>query len=202
MRRVVYLSGRIANCTYEEATEARVRARDELARRGWDSLDPMRGKEILSSLATIDEEKASELLGVTPTAIIQRDFDDVRRADALIVLSGDQPSWGTAYEWAIAHFLMHKPVVVVAPTSTTGGRETRAHPWCKQMSSYFAETVDEAIEFLDRWFDRGYTLDDRPITHDLSLPVKGSGSVVVNIPASTIPQVSSTIPQVSWPVVD
>ena len=164
MRRVVYLSGRIANCTYEQATAARNEAKAALAARGWDTLDPMRGKEILSSMKTIDEEQASKLLGVTPTAIIQRDFDDVRRADALIVLSGSEPSWGTAFEWAIAHFLMHKPVVTVAPTSTEGGRSTRAHPWCQQMTSYFAETVEEAIEFLDKWFDRGYVLDagDKP----------------------------------------
>lgn len=158
MRRVVYLSGRIANCTYDEATAARNQAKTELLARGWDSLDPMRGKEILSSLRTIDEERASDLLGVTPAAIIQRDFDDVRRADALLVLSGHEPSWGTAFEWCIAHFMMHKPVVVVAPTDTEGGRATRAHPWCKTMASYFAETVAEAIDFLDRWFDRGYSM--------------------------------------------
>ncbi|KKT77678.1 MAG: hypothetical protein UW73_C0014G0001, partial [Microgenomates group bacterium GW2011_GWB1_44_8] len=51
MRRVVYLSGGIANLSYEEATTARNEIKEKLAARGWDSLDPMRGKEILSSLA-------------------------------------------------------------------------------------------------------------------------------------------------------
>jgi len=158
MRRVVYLSGGIANLSYEEATKARNEAKLELARRGWDSLDPMRGKEILSSLGTMDEKKATELLGVTPAAIIQRDFDDVRRADALLVLSGNKASWGTAFEWAIAEFVYKKPVVVVCDKDST----TRDHPWCKQMASYFAETVEEAIAFLDEWFDRGYILDSLP----------------------------------------
>lgn len=155
MRRVVYLSGGIANLSYAEATIARNEAKLRLAARGWDSLDPMRGKEILSSLGTMDEKKATDLLGVTPAAIIQRDFDDVRRADALLVLSGDRPSWGTAFEWAIAEFLYKKPVIVICAKDST----TRDHPWCKQMASYFAETVEEAIEFLDKWFDRGYVLD-------------------------------------------
>jgi hypothetical protein len=157
MRRVVYLSGGIAGLTYEEATVARNLAKQQLADRGWDSLDPMRGKEILSSLKEIDEKEATRLLGVTPAAIIQRDFDDVRRADAVLVLSGDRASWGTAFEWAIAHFLLHKPIVVVCGRNSP----TRYHPWCAQMAAYFAETVDEAIDFLDRWFSRGYVLEAR-----------------------------------------
>lgn len=161
MRRVVYLSGGIANLSYEEATAARNESKAKLAERGWDSLDPMRGKEILSSLATMDEKKASDMLGVTPTAILQRDYDDVRRADALLVLSGDRASWGTAFEWAIAHFELRKPVVVVCAKDSP----TRDHPWCKQMTSYFAETVDEAIEFLDKWFDRGYSLPEEKIAY-------------------------------------
>jgi len=158
MRRVVYLSGGIANLSYEEATTARNEIKEKLATRGWDSLDPMRGKEILSSLATMDEKKASDLLGVTASAIVQRDFDDVRRADALLVLSGNKPSWGTAFEWAITEFLYRKPVIVVCDKDSP----TRDHPWCKLMTAYFAETLDEAVEFLNRWFDRGYILPETP----------------------------------------
>lgn len=143
MRRVIYLSGTIANLTYEEATSARNQTKELLAARGWDVLDPMRGKEILSTMKVIDEDQAKELLGgVTDAAIVQRDFDDVRRADAIIVLSGDKPSWGTAFEWSMAHFLFQKPVVVVCAANST----TRAHPWCKSMASYFAETVEEAVD--------------------------------------------------------
>lgn len=156
MRRVIYLSGTIANLTYDEATAKRNETTRRLTEKGWDVLDPMRGKEILSTLAIIDETKSKELLGgVTDAAIVQRDYDDVRRADAIIVLSGDKPSWGTAFEWAMAHFLFQKPVVVVASKDSP----TRDHPWCKSMSSYFAETVEEAVEFIDRWLDRGYKLD-------------------------------------------
>ncbi len=157
MRRVVYLSGTIANLTYKEAVEKRNEATKLLLDKGWDVLDPMRGKEILSTLAVLDEKESRKLLGdVNDAAIVQRDFDDVRRSDALIVLSGDKASWGTAFEWAIAEFVFRKPVVVVAAKDSP----TRDHPWCKHMASYFAETVEEAIDFLATWFDRGYKLED------------------------------------------
>ncbi len=154
MRRVVYLGGRIANLTYEEATAARNEIKQKLAALGWDTLDPMRGKEILSSLSTMDEKKATELLGVTSTAIRQRDEDDVHRADVLLVLSGNTPSWGTAFEWEMAYG-MKKPIVVICGKDSP----TRDHPWCKIMTSYFAETSDEAVEFINKWLDRGYLLD-------------------------------------------
>jgi nucleoside 2-deoxyribosyltransferase len=157
MRRVVYLSGRIAGLTYDEAVAKRDAATKMLNERNWDVLDPMRGKEILSTLAVIDEVESKKLLGgATDAAIVQRDFDDVRRADAIIVLSGDEPSWGTAYEWAIAHFHFQKPVVVVCSKDSP----TRIHPWCLSMSSGFFETVEEAILFIDTWLDRGYQLEE------------------------------------------
>ena len=153
-RRVAYLSGGIAGLSYEDAISTRNAIKAELAEIGWDSLDPMRAKEVLSSLDTIDERSAKALLGVTDAAIVQRDYDDLRRADILLVLSGDRPSWGTAMEWAIAHFQLHKPVVVIcAPDSPT-----REHPWCKTMTSYFASNIMDAVDFIDRWLDRQYVL--------------------------------------------
>ncbi len=155
-RRVAYLSGSIAGLTYEAATEQRAKATELFRACGWDVLDPMRGKEILSSLKTIDESRSLELLGgLTPQAIVQRDFDDLRRADVMLVLSGEMASWGTAFEWAVAHFMLHKPIVVVVPQ----GAKTRDHPWCKSMAAKFAETVEEAVDFINTWFDRGYGLD-------------------------------------------
>lgn len=154
-RKVAYLGGTIAGLSYEDATSRRNAIKVQLAQCGWDTLDPMRGKEILSSLDVIDEKQATRLLGVTDAAIIERDYDDLRRADVLLVLSGDKPSWGTAFEWSIAHFQMHKPVVVICGANSPA----RDHPWCKLMCSGFFETVEEAVTFLDTWLDRGYMLD-------------------------------------------
>lgn len=123
-----------------------------LLARGWDVLDPLRGREVLSTLKIpMDGPETTALLGVTDAALIQRDEDDVRRADVILVLSGDHPSWGTAFEWCEAAVLYRKPVVVV-------GKVYSQHPWCRHYASYFAADVEEAVKFLDSFLDRGYRL--------------------------------------------
>lgn len=154
MRRCVYLAGAIAGRTWEEASRDRDLAKRLLTAAGWDVLDPLRGKEILTTMDTIDERRAAELLGVTPEAIVSRDRDDIRRADVVLILSGDTPSYGTLFEWEFAHSL-GKPVVVVASSP-----EVRSHPWCRTMASYFASTVEDGVRFIIEWLERGYALDD------------------------------------------
>lgn len=156
MRRTVYLSGRIGGLTYEEASKARNHAAALLLRTGWDILDPMRGYEILSTLKVIEEgSQVKSMLGVTDAAILQRDKDDVRRADVLLIFSGNQASWGTAFEWELA-FELGKPIVVICDEDSP----TREHPWCRQMASGFFANVEDAIEFINKWFDRGYRLEE------------------------------------------
>jgi len=155
-RRVAYLAGSIGGLTYEEATSTRNAVKEQLAEIGWDTLDPMRAKEILSTAGPINEREAKMLLGgVQNGAIIERDVDDVRRSDIILILSGDHASWGSAFEWSLAHFMFRKPVIVLAPK----GSLAREHPWCQNMCSYFAETVEEMVDFIDRWYDRGYVLE-------------------------------------------
>ena len=154
-RRVVYLSGRIGGLTYEEASASRNEAARLLHAAGWDTLDPMRGYEILSTLdeKPIKDDDTKRLLGVTDQAILQRDEDDVRRSDVILIFSGDTPTWGTAFEWQMAYTLK-KPIVVIASKDAV----SRGHPWCRSMASYFAETVEEAVQFITEWLDRGYSL--------------------------------------------
>lgn len=154
MRRIVYLSGSIGGLSYEEASGPRDYATSLLLKRGWDVLDPMRGYQILSTLETIEEgEQVQKLLGVTDTAITQRDRDDIRRSDVLLVFSGDRATWGTAFEWEYAVGLSKPIVVICSPDSPT-----RKHPWCRTMCCAFVSNVDEAVDFIDRWLDRGYQL--------------------------------------------
>jgi len=155
MRRAVYLSGTIGGLSYDEAASPRDYATNLLLKNGWDVLSPMRGYEILSTLETIEEgDVVQKLLGVTDLAITQRDRDDIRRSDVLLVFSGDQSSWGTSFEWEFAATALGKPVVVICSKDSP----TRLHPWCRTMCSYFAETIDEAVDFIVRWLDRGYQL--------------------------------------------
>lgn len=155
-RRVVYLAGSIGGLNYEQASAPRDAATNRLLKLGWDVLDPLRGYEILSTLETIEEgELVQGMLGVTDTAITQRDRDDIRRSDVLMILSGNKATWGTGFEWEFA-FNLGKPVVVVCEEDS----KTRIHPWCRTMCSGFFTTVEEAVDFLDKWLDRGYQLGD------------------------------------------
>jgi nucleoside 2-deoxyribosyltransferase len=152
MRRVVYLSGNLSGRMFSAAAKERHAATLLLLERGWDVLDPLRGREILSTLATpMDGPEQERLLGATATALVQRDEDDIARADVVMILTGNHPSWGTAFEWYLAARVLHKPVVVV-------GTRHKDHPWCKHYAGYFAETIEEAVEFLDSFLDRGYRL--------------------------------------------
>ena len=153
-RRTVYLAGSISGLTYEQATAARNEATQLLLDAGWDVLNPMRGYEILSTLEVIGEGESKELLGVTDTAITQRDRDDIRRSDVLLVFSGDNPTWGTSFEWEFAATNLGKPVVVICSKDSP----TREHPWCRVMCSGFFETVETAVDFIATWLDRGYRL--------------------------------------------
>lgn len=157
-RKVVYLCGTIGGLTYAEASDPRKDAAKKLNAIGYDTLDPLRGAEILSTLGDqeIAEGLGAQLIGVTATAITQRDRDDIRRADVLLIFSGNKASWGSAFEWEFAYTL-GKPIVVICDKDSP----TREHPWAKTMCSYFAETIDEAVEFIDRWLDRCYQLGER-----------------------------------------
>ena len=157
-RRTVYLAGTISGLTYGQASGPRDYAANLLLKRGWDVLDPMRGYQILSTLGDTpisEGQEVKSMLGITDTAITQRDRDDIRRSDVLLVFSGNAATWGTGFEWEFA-FNLGKPIVIICDEDSP----TRNHPWCRTMCSGFVSSVDEAVEFIDRWLDRGYQLGD------------------------------------------
>lgn len=112
---VVYLAGPISGLSYTEAQAWKhpfYSMLDDVVT----FRDPMRGKEILASMAVI--QKSYEQLGPLFTAqgIGSRDMGDVRSADAVLayVYPGIPVSAGMLIEigWATA---WNKPVVVFAP---------------------------------------------------------------------------------------
>jgi len=152
MRRCVYLSGRIEALKYAEAIRDRNTATELLVARKWDVLDPCRGG--------VENPKDGGFLdgGMTSgqnldAAIIFRDLDDIRRADVVLVLTASEASWGTGMEWSYAAIALGKPVVAVDPD-----RKGRNHPWLRHHCLFFADTIEEAVEWIDRFLDRGYRL--------------------------------------------
>lgn len=144
---LVYLAGGIAGLPGVQATDWRLNAADLLLERGIETLDPMRAKQALSGQARISTDfhtYADRGAFFTSRGIMTRDFNDVRRCDALLVnlLGLEKPSLGTIMELAWAYALQ-KPAVVAIEAS---GNPHDNHPMIHEAMPFRVTTLDEAID--------------------------------------------------------
>lgn len=144
---VVYLAGGIAGLRGWDATDWRIQAARDLRERGLDPLDPMRSKKVLAGQAHIstdfhDYEKHGAFF--TSRGIMTRDFNDVKRADALLVnlLGLEKPSLGTIMELAWAYALQ-KPAVVAIEAA---GNPHDGHPMIHEAMPFRVTSLHEAID--------------------------------------------------------
>lgn len=112
---MVYLAGPISGLTYNDSTDWREKVARVLAP-DFTVFSPMRGKESLAAEGVILDGSTTKYEDpmLTDAAIFKRDFNDVWRADLLLInlLGATVPSQGTCFEMAWA-YLLHKPVVLV-----------------------------------------------------------------------------------------
>lgn len=147
MRPLVYLAGGIAGLSGWDAIEWREEATKALFDRQIETLSPMRAKHNLLTKRTISPNyRDYDFFGpfFTSRGIMARDFNDVKRADALLVnlLGLTQPSLGTIMELAWA-YAMQKPAVVAIEKS---GNPHDNHPMIHEATAFRVETLDEAID--------------------------------------------------------
>jgi hypothetical protein len=136
----VYLAGRIANLTYDEAVSSRDLMIDKLGMVGIKCRTPMRGKQHLkNSKITASAFKN----GISIQECIQRDLNDINKVDAVVILTGDDASWGTAGEFYYATWIAHKPTVVIA-TNHVGG-------WMEYYATRIVPDFDGVVEVLKNW---------------------------------------------------
>ncbi len=117
---IVYLAGAIAGTNYKDATDWRTEAAAVLKDSyGIKTLDPLRAKESLKECnnGVINKDCLTYATNgpfFSCKGILARDFNDVKRADILLVnlLNLEEISVGTSIElgWAYAY---QKPVVVL-----------------------------------------------------------------------------------------
>lgn len=143
----MYLAGGIAGLPGSDATLWRCRAEIDLAIRGIESLDPMRSKDALGAQAKIStnfHDYADRGAFFTSRGIMTRDFNDVKRCDALLVnlLGLEKPSLGTIMELAWA-YAFQKPAVVVIEAA---GNPHDNHPMIHEAMPFRVTTLDEAID--------------------------------------------------------
>ena len=148
-RPLVYLAGGIAGLAGAEATDWRTDAAYLLARRDVECLDPMRAKLHLAHQKRISDnfnDYANAGVFFTSRGIMTRDFNDVKRCDALLVnlLGLTRPSLGTVMElgWAYA---MQKPAVVVMEAECN---PHDLHPMIHEAISFRVETMGEGVDVV------------------------------------------------------
>lgn len=146
-RPLVYLAGGIAGLSGKDATDWRKTAGQWLAFREIESLDPMRAKSQLSGPERISTDfRHYAPLGTFFTAkgIMARDFNDVKRSNALLVnlLGLEKPSMGTIMELAWA-YAMQKPAVVVMEAT---GNPHDNHPMLHEAMPFRVTTLEEGID--------------------------------------------------------
>lgn len=146
-RPLVYLAGGIAGLPGVEAVEWRGQALLSLANRNVEALDPMRAKQALGQQARIstnfhDYEGRGAFF--TSRGIMTRDFNDVKRCDALLVnlLGLAKPSLGTIMELAWAYAFQKPAVVVIEAT----GNPHDNHPMIHEAMPFRVVTLDEGID--------------------------------------------------------
>lgn len=146
-RPLVYLAGGIAGLSGSDATDWRVDAALQLSHRLIETLDPMRAKHQLSAqprISTDFHDYADRGAFFTSRGIMTRDFNDVKRCDALLVnlLGLAKPSLGTIMELAWAYALQKPAVVAIEAT----GNPHDNHPMIHEAMPFRVETLDEAID--------------------------------------------------------
>jgi nucleoside 2-deoxyribosyltransferase len=117
-----------------------------LSDRDVETLDPMRAKSALSGQARISlnfNDYAHNGPFFTSRGIMTRDFNDVKRCDALLVnlLGLVKPSLGTIMELAWA-YAMQKPAVVAIEKT---GNPHDNHPMIHEAMPFRVDSLDEAI---------------------------------------------------------
>jgi len=146
---LVYLAGAIAGLSFDDATDWRVQARALLSDRGIETLDPMRAKDALGSrnhgVISVDFIDYADFGAFfTSRGIMTRDFNDVKRCDALLVnlLDLTKRSSGTIMELAWA-FALQKPAVVAIEAV---GNPHDKHPMIFEAMPFRVATIEEAID--------------------------------------------------------
>lgn len=146
----VYLAGAISGLDYFTGQGWRDVAMKELDWVGITAYSPLRGKQYLKEVGTI--ENAYDTVGdfktplSTEQGIMTRDYNDVRTSDAVLVnLKGlERVSIGTCIELGFAYAHRIPTVIVMEKTNI------HQHPMVSQ-AGLVVETLDEGIDLIKQF---------------------------------------------------
>src|SRR6476620_1152916 len=156
---LVYLAGPITGTTYEGCTEWREQVK-EMVDSDILTLSPMRGKQYLleRTKGGVIADSYSDTIMSCEKGINCRDFNDVQRADALLVnfLGSKKVSIGTVMEiaWARA---FNKPVVCIMEEDNIHN-----HSMLIYACGYITDNLEEGVVLLE-----ALLLPDTKVPHEI-----------------------------------
>lgn len=139
----VYLAGRINGLDYDEAMVIRKEITNKLNNVGISCRTPLRGKAFLKTKGVITEETYETSISIQE--IIKRDLSDINLVDAVVILTGDDPSWGTSAEFWYATWIANKPTLVLYQNGEAPAG------WLKHHATRIVKTIDDAVDILSDW---------------------------------------------------
>lgn len=137
----VYLAGCIANLSYNDAIAKRDEMVEKLARVDIKCRTPLRGRNYLAGVSKTDGSVFNK--GLTINEVIQRDLSDVGKVNAVLILTGDTPSWGTSGEFWYATWFTRTPTLVVA--------RNYVGAWLEHFATRVEPDFDSAVKVLVDW---------------------------------------------------
>lgn len=144
-RSKVYLAGPITGLTYGGSTDWRNFVKEELDILNIDGVSPMRGKEYLASLSTIEDGEYANTLLSSPQSITTRDRFDIMTSDLVVFnfLGATKASIGSCIEigWADA---FRKPAILVVE------KEGNIHDYSmiRTICGWRTDNLEDAIRII------------------------------------------------------
>lgn len=157
MFRKVYLSGTMEGLSFDAVMKQRSNAIKQLTDAGFIACDPIRhrGKHFIGGKTKMDLSRSDYEI----QQVISRDENDIMSCDALLVLTGDNPSSGTWFEFAFAHYVVKIPTIVIAPKLRRRmDAKGSAFEWTGGKATKVVKNINDAIKVLEWLYgDRYYT---------------------------------------------
>jgi hypothetical protein len=143
----VYLAGRIDGLTLEEANKDRYVIASRLLSLGIKCRNPLRGRsKVINGDSVVDSNTVKEN-NITIQEIIQRDLADIKHCNVVLILTGDNPSWGTSAEFWFATFVVHKPTLVISKDNYN----ISGNNWLTYYATKIVPDIDSAVNVLKDW---------------------------------------------------
>jgi len=143
----VYLAGKIDGLTLDEANKERQIIAEKLIAYGIKCRNPLRGRSKIFNGNDLVNATSVKEFNITIQEIIQRDLNDINLCNVVLILTGDEPSWGTTAEFWYATFVIHKPTLVISKNNY----DIEGSNWIKYFATKIVPNIDSAIITLKEW---------------------------------------------------